>query len=392
MRKEGALFWITGLAGSGKTTIGNYLYYKLKTHTDRVVILDGDVLKSIVDSNVGYSSEDRKKRAYKYSALCKALTDQGLIVICCTIAMFEEVRQRNRQMIKNYIEVFLDVPFEILAERDKKGMYTRAVNGEQKNLAGVNLEVEYPQNPDVVLKNDGTIPVKKSVEIILEMYHKKCDSYNRDVQYWNEYYQKEDIVEEPSLFARFAVRHMQKGRKLLDVGCGNGRDSIFFLDNLKLYVTGIDISDEAIHSLNDREKNNTNAIFICDDFTCSETIYAEQYDYIYSRFSLHAINEAQEDIFLDNALKALKMKGKLFIEARSVNDELYGQGMKVGRDEFINNGHYRRFIRKDQLEEKLLKKGFSIVVSLEERNFAPFGIENPKVIRIICSKEKITLD
>lgn len=180
MRKEGALFWITGLAGSGKTTIGNYLYYKLKTHTDRVVILDGDVLKSIVDSNVGYSSEERKKRAYKYSALCKALTDQGLIVICCTIAMFEEVRQRNRQMIKNYIEVFLDVPFEILAERDKKGMYTRAVNGEQKNLAGVNLEVEYPQNPDVVLKNDGTIPVKKSVEIILEMYHKKCDSYNRE--------------------------------------------------------------------------------------------------------------------------------------------------------------------------------------------------------------------
>lgn len=386
MRKEGALFWITGLAGSGKTTIGNYLYYKLKSYTDGVVILDGDILKNIVDSSVGYSNEERKKRAYKYAALCKTLTDQGLLVICCTIAMFEEVRQKNRKEIKNYIEVFLNVPFETLKERNKKGMYARALKGEQKNLVGVDLDVEYPECPDVVLKNDGSISVKESVEKILEIYHKKCDTCNRDVEYWNDYYKQSLAKEEPSLFARAVAVYMERTRKLLDVGCGNGRDSMFFLHEAGLQVTGIDISDEAIRMLNDREKENPDAIFVCDDFTCSETIYAEQYDYIYSRFSLHAINEKQESVFLENAFKALKEGGELFIEVRSVNDELYGQGVKVGNDEYINDGHYRRFIRKELLEKKLLKTGYTIIESIEDRNLAPYGKENPEVIRVICKK------
>ena len=90
--QKGTLYWITGLSGAGKTTIGNALYYRLKQNLDKLVILDGDILKKIVGDSLGYSKDDRKKRAYCYSNLCKILTDQGISVVICTIAMYDEVR------------------------------------------------------------------------------------------------------------------------------------------------------------------------------------------------------------------------------------------------------------------------------------------------------------
>ena len=90
--KKGTLYWITGLAGSGKTTIGLALFYKMKEKKENVIILDGDILKTIVSSNVTYNKEGRLDRAWKYAALCKELTEQGIDVICCTISMFENVR------------------------------------------------------------------------------------------------------------------------------------------------------------------------------------------------------------------------------------------------------------------------------------------------------------
>ena len=112
--QEGILYWITGLSGAGKTTIGNRLYYEMKKSRDNVVLLDGDILKEIVDENVGYSDEQRRKRAMKYAKICRMLTDQNIYVICCTVAMYDEVRQWNRENNKRYVEVFLDVPVEVL--------------------------------------------------------------------------------------------------------------------------------------------------------------------------------------------------------------------------------------------------------------------------------------
>lgn len=136
MINEGILYWITGLAGAGKTTIGNRLFYELRKDNKNVVLLDGDVLKHIVDDEPGYSDADRRKRAMKYALLCKTLTNQGMIVICCTIAMYDEVREYNRQNNKGYIEVFLDVPFSVLKQRDQKGMYSQFAKGEIQNLVG----------------------------------------------------------------------------------------------------------------------------------------------------------------------------------------------------------------------------------------------------------------
>ena len=122
---KGTLYWITGLSGAGKTTIGNRVYYKMKSRNDNTIILDGDILKKIAGKDLGYRREERLERAYRYSALCKLLTDQGINVIICTIAMFDEVREWNRRNIENYVEVFLDVDLEVLKARDKKGLYSK---------------------------------------------------------------------------------------------------------------------------------------------------------------------------------------------------------------------------------------------------------------------------
>ena len=149
--EKGILYWITGLAGSGKTTIGNMLYYEIKKKESNTVILDGDILKNISKEISGYSYEDRKKRARMYSNICKILVDQGINVVICTIAMFDEIREWNRNNIEKYIEVFLDVDIEVLLKRNKKGLYSDNKN----NVVGIDVEVEFPKNPDIIIYNDG---------------------------------------------------------------------------------------------------------------------------------------------------------------------------------------------------------------------------------------------
>lgn len=383
MYNRGVLYWITGLSGAGKTTLGNRLYYEKRKEQDNVILLGGDILKNIVGDSIGYTIEDRKKRAIKYAMLCKTLTDQGIIVICCTIAMFDEVREWNRKNNKGYVEIFLDVPREVLEERDQKGMYSSLKKGKLTNLPGIDMEVEFPKNPDIIIKNDGRYSVKECVDKILAYDVSFSSDFDRDSEYWNRYYEGNPNIEMPSPFAQYISSQISRGN-LLELGCGNGRDSLFF-EKLGLNVTAIDASRSAIKKLQE-ENERDNICFICDDFVCSPTIFAGQYDYCYSRFSIHAINEEQEKEVITNVHKVLKSGGKFFIEVRSVHDEIYGKGKKVGKNSFIYGGHFRRFIEKEELENELIKKGFFIEYSEENRGFAPFENEDPLVIRIIARK------
>lgn len=152
---RGRVFWITGLSGAGKTTIGMMLYEQLCKTYPNTVIFDGDALRQAFGNDLGYSSEDRFTCAMRYVRLCKLLSEQGMNVICCTISMFDKVREWGRNNIAQYTEIYIEVPLSVLQQRNQKNLYCGAKNGSVQNVAGVNMDVELPKTPDIVLYNNG---------------------------------------------------------------------------------------------------------------------------------------------------------------------------------------------------------------------------------------------
>ena len=103
---KGRVYWITGLSGAGKTTIGTALYRQLKGNMDNVVLLDGDAIRKALGNDLGYSDAERRKVAYRNGGICKLLSDQGIHVVCCTISMYDEVRNWNRKNIEELRGVY----------------------------------------------------------------------------------------------------------------------------------------------------------------------------------------------------------------------------------------------------------------------------------------------
>ncbi|SEQ15336.1 adenylyl-sulfate kinase [Butyrivibrio sp. TB] len=162
---KGKLYWITGLSGAGKTTISRLLYDYLRTRQDNIVLIDGDQIREVYQ-NRDYSESGREKISYINMRLCKMLTDQGIDVIIAVIGMKNAYRQWNRENIENYYEIYLKVPMDELIRRDSKGLYRKALRGEIKNVYGIDLEYEEPQNPDIVIENDSRITPVEAFEII----------------------------------------------------------------------------------------------------------------------------------------------------------------------------------------------------------------------------------
>jgi len=376
MSKNGRVIWITGLSGSGKTTIGTRLYYRMKNQNPQVLLLDGDIIRDIFEPiEANFTVEGRKKRAYQYSDLCKMLAYQGATVICCTIAMYDDVRTWNRQNISNYHEIFIDVDWDIVKERDSKGLYNIHIN----NMVGGSLETELPKAPDVVIKNTMDDNIDQYIDIILDSLDKNNTTEDN---YWNEYYKSDNAPKEPSGFAKFALTYMKADRKLIDLGCGNGRDSVFFSKN-RLKVTAVDSSQEAINTVD----TTSMPIFgVCDDFVSTKALFCVDYDYCYARWSIHAISQKQQDELLPNVYKSLKSGGLVFIEVRTINDSKFGQGEQLGCNEFFYDGHYRRFIEPESLIMQLKNTGFEIMYTEESDGFSKVNDDNPTLIRVIAKK------
>jgi cytidine diphosphoramidate kinase len=165
--RRGAVYWITGLSGSGKTTVARELLERLRERDVHPAFLDGDILREIFGNSFGYSNVERLRLAMVYSRLCRELSNQGFDVVIATIAMFSQVRDWNREHIRDYREIYLRVPIEILAERDSKGLYARARRGEVKNVAGVDIPVDEPRSPDLLIDNFGVCTPQRAVETIL---------------------------------------------------------------------------------------------------------------------------------------------------------------------------------------------------------------------------------
>ena len=196
-----------------------------------------------------------------------------------------------------------------------------------------------------------------------------------NLSYWNKFYKNFSLEEETS-FANFIAKKIQPNKKLLDIGCGNGRDTIFFKKkNLK--AVGLDNSKTAIN----KNKLKNKKIFKYLDF-CKKKISLDKFDYIYARFFLHTINENQEYNFFRNCKKISKKKSLIFLEFRTTKDTLIKKGKRISKKERIY-GHYRRFIDVIELKAKLKKLNFKIMYFKVSIKFAPFKNEKPNICRII---------
>ena len=160
MSKKGTVYFFTGLAGAGKTTIGGLFYRRLKERSPEAVLLDGDQMRSASghctpDGKVlledRYTTEARKSGAFETFRHARELSEQGKDVVVCCIAMYSEVRQWNRKNIEYYREIYVKVTRETLYKRDQKKLYSSGT----KNVVGVDLPWDEPETPDIVVENDG---------------------------------------------------------------------------------------------------------------------------------------------------------------------------------------------------------------------------------------------
>jgi glutamine kinase len=175
---SGRVFWITGLSGTGKTTVGRELWRHLRATGRLVTFLDGDALRAVIGQGLGHSVDDRRQSALRNARLCQLLAAQGVDVVCSTISLFHEVQRWNRENIPGYREIYLRVPIGELCRRDSKGIYASAQRGDTHNVVGLDVPAEAPEAPDLILDNYGSLDVATAVNRILTVCCASQDGTN----------------------------------------------------------------------------------------------------------------------------------------------------------------------------------------------------------------------
>lgn len=153
---NGWCIWFTGLPCSGKTTLANALLKELEARDVYTAIrLDGDITRQTVGKDLGFSPEDRNINIERIIGVATYLTHIDKVnVICSYISPYEHIRNKVRELIPRSLIVHVDAPHTVCAERDVKGMWVKAMNGEIKDFTGVDAPYEEPINPDIVLKTN----------------------------------------------------------------------------------------------------------------------------------------------------------------------------------------------------------------------------------------------
>jgi len=168
LKQRAKVIWLTGLSGAGKTTIGIALERALFKKGYLTQILDGDNIRIGINSNLGFTKEDRIENIRRVAEVSKLFLNCGIITINCFITPKSEMRDLAREIIgnNNYIEVFVNAPIDICEMRDVKGLYKKARQGQIENFTGIDAPFELPTNPDIEIKSD-KLTVSESVSKII---------------------------------------------------------------------------------------------------------------------------------------------------------------------------------------------------------------------------------
>jgi adenylyl-sulfate kinase len=151
MQHKGFTLWFTGLSGAGKSTISEQIFERLKTSGAKVELLDGDVVRTHLSKGLGFSKEDRDTNVRRIGFVSELLSRNGVIALVAAISPYREVREEIRGRIGNFVEIYVHCPIEVLAKRDVKGLYKKALAGEIPGFTGVSDPYEPPLRPEVTI-------------------------------------------------------------------------------------------------------------------------------------------------------------------------------------------------------------------------------------------------
>ena len=204
-----------------------------------------------------------------------------------------------------------------------------------------------------------------------------------DKKYWDGYYTDHQAKSKPTSFAKSIINTLPKKTcKLLEIGCGNGRDSFYF-SGKGHDVSAFDQSEVIINTLKNTGKNSPH--FFIDDIRNMSIHPKEPFDIVYARFVLHALNENEAQQAFKWIFEHLSNGGLFYSESRSINDNIFGKGKKIEKN-IYKTDHCRRFLVKNDLLKELESFGFTIKYVLEKQGLAVYKDSDPVVIRVIAQK------
>jgi len=173
MDHKGFTIWLTGLPRAGKSTIAGLVAGRLRAlGVERIELLDGDEVREGLCRDLGFSRADREENIHRITYVSKVLTRNGVVVIVAAISPYRESRERAREEIQSFVEIWCNASVESCAARDYKGLYEKAMRGEITNLTGVNDPYEEPEDADLVLATDGEEP-EQSAERVMDLLREK---------------------------------------------------------------------------------------------------------------------------------------------------------------------------------------------------------------------------
>jgi len=176
LNQRSLVIWITGLSGSGKTTIAKALEIQLHRKGYLTKLLDGDNVRTGINNNLGFSEAERKENIRRIAEVSKLFKDGGVILINCFISPTKEIRDQAKNIVgeKDFFDIYVNTPLEVCEQRDEKGLYAKARAGLIKNFTGIDSPYEVPENPAVEIKTT-EMSVEEATNKILKVLLPKIE-------------------------------------------------------------------------------------------------------------------------------------------------------------------------------------------------------------------------